>query len=309
MTQVEATVPVAVAVDVGGTGIKCALVDAFGQLRHTERHPTGRERGPVAVVATILDVAAGLAKQAAAAGLTPVAAGVVVPGIVDEERGVAEWSANLGLRSVRLRDLLATRLDLPTALGHDVRAGAIAEARLGAGRGARRMLFVAIGTGIAAAYTVEGRIDAGAHGGSGELGHVAIRSGPDALRCGCGGRGCLEAYASAAAIEAAGGGTAKELLQRASEGEPRAKQVWAVAVDALADGLLTATALFDPEVIVLGGGLAEAGPALVDPLASAMAARRTFHRLPRLTRAGLGDAAGCQGAALLAHDLVEGPGR
>ena len=81
-----------------------------------------------------------------------------------------------------------------------MRAGALAEARLGAGRTTRRMLFVAIGTGIAGGYVVDGRIDPGAHGAAGEIGHIVVRTGPDAAPCGCGARGCLEAYASAAAI-------------------------------------------------------------------------------------------------------------
>src|SRR5262245_23148923 len=160
---------VVVALDVGGTGIKCALVDATGRVRHTERHPTGRERGPDAVVASLIDHAAQLVGRAQSAGHTPVAVGVVVPGVVDEAAGVARWSANLGLRDVPLRELVMSRLGLPTRLGHDVRAGALAEARLGAGRAARRMLFVAIGTGVAGGYVVDGTVDPGAHGAAGEI--------------------------------------------------------------------------------------------------------------------------------------------
>lgn len=307
---------VAVALDVGGTGIKCALVDTGGLVRHTERHPTGRERGPDPVVETILALAAGLVDHAARAGLVPVAAGVVVPGVVDEVAGLAEWSANLGFRGVPLRDLVAKRLGLPTALGHDVRAGAVAEARLGAGRGVRRMLFVAIGTGIAGGYVVDGRVDPGAHGASGEIGHVVVRTGPQAPACGCGGHGCLESISSAAAIARAYAGadvsaagvapdvSAAEVARRVVAGERKAVAVWGEAVAALADGLLTAIALHDPELIALGGGLAEAGPVLLDPLRDALTMRRTFHRLPVLAPAELGDEAGCLGAALLALDLA-----
>ena len=317
MTLVEG---VAVAVDVGGTGIKCALVDTAGEVRLTLRRETGRERGPEAVVDTIIDVAADLAGQARADGLTPVGVGVVVPGVVDEAAGVARWSANLGLRDVPIRDLVRERLRLPTALGHDVRAGALAEARLGAGRTTRRMLFVAIGTGIAGGYVLDGRIDPGAHGASGEIGHIAVRTGGDAVPCGCGARGCLEAHASASAIARAyaRAGTddgvdgepisAAEVAARVARGEPRATVVWQAAVAALADGLLTGIALSDPRVIVLGGGLAEAGEVLLDPLAQALRERRTFHRLPELALAELGDEAGCQGAALLALDLIGAAG-
>src|SRR5262245_44357919 len=101
--------PVALAIDVGGTGIKCGLVDLDGVIRHAQRHPTRAERGPDAVVANILDVAAGLAETARAGGFAPVSAGVIVPAVLAD--GVAVFSANLGLRDVPLRDLLAKRLD------------------------------------------------------------------------------------------------------------------------------------------------------------------------------------------------------
>jgi glucokinase len=299
--------PVAVAIDVGGTGIKCALVDGAGGMRHAERRVTGADRGQAAVVSTIVDTAADLVATAAAAGLRAVAGGIVVPGVIDELNGVAEWSSNLGVRNVPLRDLVADRIGLPVALGHDVRAGALAEARLGAGRTTRRMFFVAIGTGIAGGFALDGRIDPGAHGAGGEIGHVAVRTGPDARPCGCGGLGCLEAYASAASIARAYGEpgvSAEDVVTRARAGEAKADQIWRDAVTVLADGLLMGIALYDPELIVLGGGLAEAGPFLLQPLQRALAERRTFHRLPEVRKAELGDEAGCHGAALLAFERI-----
>jgi glucokinase len=302
---------VAVAVDVGGTGIKCGLVDRDGLVRHTERRPTGRERGPAAVVETIAAAARDLAHTADAKGLTPVACGVVVPAVINEVDGIAEFSANLGLRKVPLRQIVADEIKLPTVLGHDVRAAALAEARLGAGQTTQRMFFVAIGTGIAGGYVVDGRVDNGAHGASGEIGHIVVGTGEDAPVCGCGARGCVEAYASAAAITRAYRAVrpdedvdAAGIAQRVAAGEPEAVRVWTDAVDALAAGLLTGVALLDPEVIVLGGGLAEAGAVLLDPLRKAMVRGRTFHRLPELTPAELGDMAGFLGAALLALDLA-----
>jgi glucokinase len=301
--------PVAVAMDIGGTGIKCALVDPAGEIRHHARYPTEADRGPDAVVATILEVASELVATAKTAELNPVAVGLVVPAVIDEAAGVAVFSANLGLRDVPLRDLVADRTGLPTALGHDVRAGALAEARLGAGRSTRRMLFVAIGTGIAAGYAVDGAVDPGGHGGGGEIGHIVIRTGPDARPCGCGGRGCLETYASAAAIARSYGATgASEVVAEVRAGDPRAQRVWQEAVEALADGLLTGVALWDPRLIVLGGGLAGAGDTLIAPLRVALAARRTFHQLPEVEVTELGDEAGCQGAALLALDVLDREG-
>ncbi|MBM0259239.1 ROK family protein, partial [Micromonospora sp. 4G55] len=149
----------------------------------------------------------------------------------------------------------------------------------------------------------------GAHGAAGELGHIQVR--PDGPRCGCGRPGCLEAVASASAVgrrytELAGTPlTAAEVADRAAAGEELAGQVWREAVEALADGLATAQALYDVEAMVIGGGLARAGARLFDPLRAALRERMTFHREPRLVAAALGDEAGCLGAALLALDRLE----
>jgi glucokinase len=301
-----------VALDVGGTAMKCAVVRPDGRVHHAERHATDAARGAQAVVDTILTVAGGLADRARGDGLTPVAAGCAVPGVVDEATGTAVWSANIGFRDVPLQKLLADHLGVPAALGHDVRVGGIAEARLGAGRGHSHVLFVAIGTGIAAAHVIDGHASGGAHGAAGEVGHVVIR--PGGPPCGCGGRGCLEALASASAIGrryAALSGvatSAADVAARAAAGEQLATAVWSEAVNALADGLLTAQALYDADVFVIGGGLSEAGEELLGPLRTALHTRVTFHRLPDVVRAGLGDTAGSLGAALLALDTLTNGG-
>ncbi|MBB4696489.1 ROK family protein [Paractinoplanes abujensis] len=301
---------VVVALDVGGTGMKCALVRPDGTVHHTERHPTLAERGPEAVLGTILDVAEGLATRARADGLEPVAAGVAVPGVVDEENGLAVWSSNVGFRDVPVRARLSERLGLPAVLGHDVRVGGTAEARLGAGRGHRHVLFVAIGTGIAAALIVDGVGYGGGHGAAGEVGHIVVR--PGGPLCPCGQRGCLESLASARAIglryaELAGvpGATALDVVTRAGAGDALARTVWREAIEALADGMVIAQALYDVGVFVIGGGLAEARHELLHPLEQAFRERITFHRPPEFVRAGLGDEAGCIGSALLALDHLE----
>ncbi|MFF0461563.1 ROK family protein [Streptomyces mexicanus] len=300
-----------IALDVGGTGMKAALVGADGELLHQARRPTGRERGPDAVVEGIVGFAAELhAHGAEHLGGPAVAAGVAVPGIVDEARGVAAYSANLGWRDVPLRDLLAERLGRPVALGHDVRTGGLAEGRIGAGRGANRFLFVPLGTGIAGAIGIDGRVEAGAHGFAGEIGHVVVR--PGGLPCPCGQRGCLERYASAAAVSqawAAACGDAEadaaDCAKAVSSGDVAARAVWQEAVDALADGLVTALTLLDPDTLIVGGGLAEAGDTLFAPLREAVRRRVTFQKLPSIVPAALGDTAGCLGAGLLAWDLLD----
>lgn len=291
--------------------MKAALAGADGTLLYEARRPTGRERGPEAVVATILDFAGELRETGRRRfGSPAVAAGVAVPGIVDDARGIAVYAANLGWRDVPLRALLSERLGgVPVALGHDVRTGGLAEGRIGAGRDADRFLFVPLGTGIAGAIGIEGRIEAGAHGSAGEIGHIVVR--PGGPECGCGQRGCLEKLASAAAVGRAWAAacgdpqaTAADAAKAVESGDERARAVWQDAVDALADGLVTSLTLLDPGTLIIGGGLAEAGDTLFEPLRAAVRARVTFQRLPLIVPAALGDAAGCLGAGLLAWDLL-----
>ncbi|MFK0257327.1 ROK family protein [Streptomyces sp. NPDC090445] len=300
-----------IALDVGGTGIKAALIGEDGSLLHEARRATGRDRGPDAVVETILDFAAELhALGRERFGTAASAAGVAVPGIVDAEGGTAVYAANLGWRDVPMRALLGSRLGaLPVALGHDVRTGGLAEGRIGAGRGADRFLFVPLGTGIAGAIGIAGRIEAGAHGYAGEIGHVVVR--PGGLPCGCGQRGCLETLASASAVSrawAAASGApdadAADCAKAVASGDAAAREVWLTAVGALADGLVTAITLLDPGTLIIGGGLAEAGETLFTPLRAAVEERVTFQRLPDIVPAALGDTAGCLGAGLLAWDLL-----
>jgi glucokinase len=300
-----------IALDVGGTGMKAALVAADGTLLHQARRPTGRERGADAVVAAILDFAGELREHGARAyGESAAAAGVVVPGIVDEAAGIAVYSANLYWRDLPLRDLVSERLGgVPVALGHDVRAGGLAEGRIGAGNGADRFFFLPLGTGIAGAIGIDGRIEAGAHGYAGEIGHIVVR--PGGPECGCGQRGCLEALASAGAVSRAWaaasgdpGADAASCALAVEAGDPRAIEVWREAIDALADGLVTGLTLLDPRVLIIGGGLAEAGDTLFGPLRAAVEARITFQKLPLIVPAALGDTASCLGAGLLAWDLI-----
>ncbi|MER6500237.1 ROK family protein [Streptomyces sp. NPDC001455] len=300
-----------IALDVGGTGMKAALVGTDGTLLHEARRATGRERGPDAVVESILTFAADLrAHGEKHLGESALAAGVAVPGIVDAENGIAVYASNLGWRDVPMRRLLGERLGgVPVALGHDVRTGGLAEGRIGAGKGTDRFLFLPLGTGIAGAIGIAGTIEEGAHGYAGEIGHIVVR--PDGPECGCGQRGCLETLASASAVTrawaAASGDPAADAADCAKaveSGDPAAVEVWRDAVDALAAGLVTAVTLLDPRMLIIGGGLAEAGETLFTPLRAAVEERVTFQKLPHIVPAALGDTAGCLGAGLLAWDLL-----
>lgn len=297
-----------IALDVGGTGMKGALLDRDLTALRTVRRPTPRGAGPQAVVDEIAATLLLLARQAAERGLAVRRAGVVVPGIVDEESARAVYSANIGWRDLPLAELLEQRTALPVTLGHDVRAGGYAEAVRGAARGARDVLFVAIGTGISAAVISDGHpLRAGGY--AGELGHLVVES--DGAPCGCGSRGCLETAAAAPAVAAAYRARTGRAVEGAhqvavllAQGDPDAHAVWQRAARALATALATATTLLAPELIVLGGGLAEAGELLLAPVRTALAEQLTFQRQPRVVRAALGDEAGCLGAGLYAWQAV-----
>ncbi|MGW0993170.1 ROK family protein [Streptomyces sp. NPDC002520] len=296
-----------IALDVGGTGIKAALLDRAGQVLQRSWRPTGRERGPQAVVRGIVDFAADLHREATEAGHPVSAVGLALPGTVDDATGRGVHSATTGWRDIPFRDLVSERTGLPTVVSHDVRAGGVAEARLGAGRGQRRFLFVPVGTSIGAAVMTYGQAESGAHNRAGEIGHLVVRPGGE--RCVCGAVGCAENYASAAAVErryaAATGVRADPALiaRRAADGEPAAVAVWDEAVSVLADTLMLCCTVVDPSLIILGGGFAESGDLLLGPLRARMAERATVAVVPDLVRAQLGDRAGCLGAGLLAADL------
>jgi glucokinase len=292
-----------VAVDVGGTDIKAALVDGEATAIAERSLPTPLD-GP-RTAERVVDAIARLVDELRDPGVAAV--GLAVPGVVDERRGVAVWSENLYWSDVPMADEVAERCALPTVLGHDVRAGGLAETRLGAARGMQDVLVMPIGTGIAAAIILGGRLHAGG-GYAGEIGHTD--AGHDEP-CACGRSGCLEAIASAAAIArryaARSGRTvsgAADVLRAAEAGDPDARAVWDEALDALAGALAWVTGVLAPEAVVIGGGLSRAGAALLDPLAERTRARLTFQRMPTLLPAALGDRAGCIGAALLALESV-----
>lgn len=303
---------VVLGIDVGGTVIKAVAVRGDGRITARARTPTAAHEGSAAVVAKIEAFCADLAGEVAAGKGGPVAAlGLALPGVVDEAAGVARFAANIGWRDAPLGDLLSRRLGIAVAVRNDVRAAGFAEARLGAARGTRDFLLLQCGTGIAGALVLDGHPYAGAHGLGGELGHVIVV--PGGASCGCGGHGCLETVASAAAVAGRyrvrhagihGGGDvvadAAGVVRQAAAGEPCARQVWDEAIRALATVLAWYQTTLDAELVVLGGGLAQAGTALTEPLHRELAARLTFQRLPRLATSDLGDEAGCLGAALAA---------
>ncbi len=290
-----------IGIDVGGTRIKSALVGLDGTVLAED------------VRATPSDIGARLGELAASIvgtlrGTAPVLGiGVAVPGLVDDTTGIGVWSANLGWRDLDLRAAVAAHVELPIAVGHDVRAGLLAEHRFGAARDVDNVLFVPLGTGLASALLSSGEIVLGSLW-TGEIGHVIVI--PDGPLCGCGQRGCLEAVSSAGAIarrwsEATGiTGDAEEVARRAVAGEPVAVRIWDEAVEALAAMIAPVVAAAGTELVLIGGGLVRAGGVLLDPLTHALTVRLGGRHDVRVAAAALGDRAGSLGAAALAIDLV-----
>lgn len=296
-----------VALDVGGTNMKSAVLDADGNLLDIERVATPRGDGsPQAIVERL-----GRAVEQARSRhpeLSIEAAGLCVPGLVDDVKGVAHFASNLSWSSFPFRSAAEIRTGLPIAFGHDVRAAGRAERELGAARGYQNVAVVVIGTGIASTIIVDGQVLL-AQGYAGEIGHSIIKPGGEP--CMCGGRGHLEGLAAASAIArrytsatgiAAQG--SREVLERAQAGDSTAAAIWSEAVEALALGLSQIVSIAAPEAIVIGGGLAQAGDALFTPLAEALQRHLTFQRHPKLLRARLGEDAGLLGTALAARQLV-----
>jgi glucokinase len=288
-----------IGVDVGGTHVKAGAFDAGMRALATARRDTGDP-------GTLLERVAETVGELAADACEPAAVTVVFPGIVDEDAGVVRFAANLGWRDVPARERLEERIGRPVRLGHDVRAGALAEARLGAARGSEDFLFLALGTGIAGAVMTGGRLDTRPY--AGEIGHLRVD--PGGPECGCGAHGCLEAIASASAVARAYGkrtgadASAKEVARRAGAGDADAGAVWVAATDALGAALAACAAMLAPDVVVIGGGLSGAGDALLAPVDRALRARLSFQPAPELRVAELGDRAGSIGAGLLAWDAA-----
>jgi len=308
----------AIGIDIGGTKIAGALVDESGALLRTARRPTAAADGEA-----ILDDVAGLIAELAE-GTGVRRAGVAAPGFIDRERTTVRHAPNIDWRGTPVRDRLRDRLPgFSIALDNDANAAGWAEHRYGAGRGAHDMVLLTIGTGVGGAVIADGRLLRGGFGAGGELGHLRVV--PDGRPCGCGAHGCLEQYASgrallrlAAGIADAGGIGRALALVRAEHGELRPDDFRALAEDGdpgalaalrelggwIGQAAATLTAVLDPELFVIGGGVSVAGEQLLAPVREACLAAlpaRGTRPEPRFAVAELGNDAGVVGAADLAR--------
>jgi glucokinase len=293
-----------VAVDVGGTEIKSALVDSDLNVISTINAPTPKaDKTGVETVKAIVELISQFSEQQ-----TVSAVGLAVPGALDEPAGTSRWSGNLQWENLPIRNLLADAVNIPVAFGHDVRTAAVAEMRNGAAKGSRNAIFIPVGTGIAAALIIDGEIRS-ADGFAGEIGHVNVNG---KYPCVCGKSGCLEAASSTLAISKAyevysgkTGVTTEEIYKLVVARDPVATQVWNDATAAMARACEVLITILAPDVIVFGGGLSNAGETFLKPIREYLDSSLTFQRKPRLEIAHYKSQAGAIGCAMLAFDLVK----
>ncbi|MFJ8886746.1 ROK family protein [Streptomyces sp. NPDC102402] len=320
------------ALDIGGTKLAAGVVAPDGSARSFVTCPTRVEEGPDAALERLFSLgrdalaAAGIPPESAAERLA--GCGIGCGGPLDSEAGVLIAPPHLpGWLDIPVTRLAHQRYGLPTVLDNDGTAGAAGEWRFGAGRGTRHLVYLTVSTGVGGGVILDGRTYRGATGNGGEPGHVTVRS--DGRPCrGCGRTGCLEAYASGTSIAerarealAAGhpqsvlaalphpGPTAADVAAAARDGDPLATALWDETTDLLAEGLASIVNLYEPEVVVLGGGVTRSGEQLLAPVRE-KTRRLAMHPASnaRIVRAGAGDRAGVLGAAAVALErLVDDP--
>jgi glucokinase len=310
-----------IGIDAGGTKLLGGVVDE-GLVVHHRVHRTWRGGDR----AETLDIFVESVEEVRAAAPDVVAVGFGIPALVEWETGVSRWSTHLPLADVRFRDVMSERLGLPVVVDNDANAALLAEARFGAARGVSHAVLVALGTGIGSGLLLDGRIYRGSRGLGAEIGHMVVDlHGPD-CQGSCPGRGCLEVMASGSTIGREGraaaaaapdsalgrrvaadqeitGGIVTEL---AHAGDTAAISVLTQIGRRLGYGLVGVVNVFNPELIVIGGGALAAGELLLGPAREVVAERALppVREMVSIVPAGFGDESGMLGAALLALDSL-----
>jgi glucokinase len=295
----------AIGVDTGGTKILAGAVDREGGVvRREERRTAVSSQEDLLtqlddVVETLLDD-------------DIVALGFGLPSTIDQLAGRAVSSVHIPLADLDFRDRMAERFRLPVAIDNDGNAAAIAEWQLGAGRGASNVVLLTLGTGIGGGLILDGRPYRGSVGAAAELGHMVLDYGGPACGGGCSGYGHFEALASGrcgddAARRRFGEGTAHTLVEAAKNGDEGAREDIAHIGEFLGAGIASLVNIFNPEIVVLGGGFAEAGDLLLEPARATLAreALKPARDLVQVKWAELGSNAGMVGAALVGFEGLD----
>ena len=309
-----------IGVDVGGTKLLAGVVDArFGVHHRAQRSVGGLDQS------ALLDTAVDAVQEArAAAGAEVAAVGFGIPSLIDQRTGTAVLAVNLALADIPFHAVMAERLGLPVFVDNDGNATALAEHQAGAARGAREAVVLTIGTGIGGGLILRGELYRGAIGSAGELGHLVIDMNGPPCQGNCPNRGCVEVLASGTALareaarlalERPGSGLGRALAggrhptgplvtELAHDGDAAATEALALIGQRLGVAIASLVNIFNPEVVVVGGGVIAAGELLLGP-ARAVVAERALppsRDVVRIVAARFGVEAGMVGAAVLAFD-------
>ena len=305
--------------DIGGTKLAVGVVTADGRSHGVIVEPTRREEGWRAVVARLFEMGG---RAIAASGLGDIrAVGIACGGPLDPATGTLHGPPHLpGWIEVPLGPLATEAFGVPVALQNDASAAALAEYRFGAGRGAGTMIYLTVSTGIGGGAVIDGRLRPGAAGNGGEFGHVTVRRG--GRLCSCGRLGCIEAYASGSSIAARAAKaltdgaasilatlsavTAADVAAAAAAGDPLAVSIWNETMDLLGGAVTDLVNVFEPDMVVLGGGVTRSGAQLLEPVRRVVAreAMPPAARAAQVALAELGDLVGVTGAGAVAHDML-----
>lgn len=313
------TQPLTIGFDIGGTNLRAGVVDARGVVLDSASAPVPRteQEAEDAIVAAVEELAN--RHEVTAVGLA-------VAGFLDPDCEIVRFAPHLPWRDAPLKARLADRLGLPVRLEHDANSAAWGEYQFGAGRGAGTWVFFAVGTGIGATLMIDGEIYRGAFGTAPEFGHLTVDRSPQARQCSCGKLGCLERYASGTALvdtardlaagfpdsdltrdlDTGADVTGASVVRDAREGDPLGLSVLDDFADWLGVGLTIVADVLDPELIVVGGGVAADADLFLDRASSSMAASMVgsgYRPTARIVTAELGGRAGMIGVADLARRL------
>jgi glucokinase len=308
------------ALDIGGTKLAAGVVDESGRVHSFVVTPSEAERGPRTVLPRLFDLGRRAVTESGQDWADVGAVGIGCGGPLDAARGVLIAPLHLpGWHDVPVTAIAEDAYDRPAVLENDATAAAAGEHRYGAGTGSRNMVYLTLSTGVGGGVVVDGRLYRGAGNGA-ELGHVTVdwRGRP----ChGCGRLGCLEAYVSGTSIAerareaiawngnsslaALADPTAEDVAAAARAGDELAREIWDETVDALACGLTSIVNVFEPELVVLGGGVTRAGEQLLGPVRESVRANamEPAGRSADIVASALGERVGVVGAAAIVYDL------
>jgi glucokinase len=311
-----------IGVDLGGTKVLAGAVDGEQQVHHRSQRRV-RDLEQVELLEAITDA---VEEARAAAPNAPDAVGFGIPSLIDQEHGTAVMSVNLPIADMAFRDVMSERLDLPVFMDNDGNVAALAEHRYGAARGARHSLMLTVGTGIGGGLILNDELFRGATGSGAELGHMVIDQDGPPCQGNCPNRGCLEAVASGTALMREARALAPErpgsaiekvvaegreltgplVTELAHDGDEAAREVITVIGTRLGVGIANYVNIFNPEVVVIGGGVIAAGDLLLQPARDEVAVRalRPNKDIVRIVPAHFGNEAGMLGAAALAFDGI-----